>query len=135
MRIFKEYELKLSESVLSIGAFDGLHLGHQSLIDQTVKSAKQRAVPSVVYTFDPPPRAFFQNNTILTTVEEKIELLKQHKIDYVIIAKFTKEYASKSPVAFINEIKQLNPKEVIIGPNFKFGKNQQGDINLLVNHY
>lgn len=134
MRIFKENELNLPASILTIGAFDGMHLGHQSLVKQVVNTAKKKGVPSVVYTFDPPPKAFFQQKKILTMVEEKIELLKQYQVDYVIVAKFTRVYASIAPIEFIHEIKQLHPKKVIIGPNFKFGKNQQGDINLLTKH-
>ena len=135
VRIFNDNELMLQASILTIGAFDGLHLGHQSLIRQVVNSAKQKGVPSVVYTFDPPPRNMFQNKIILTNVDEKIELLRKYQVDYVIIANFDKIYASKLPIEFINEISSLHPKEVIIGPNFKFGKNKAGDINLLADHY
>lgn len=135
MKICRNNELTLASSIVTIGAFDGLHRGHQSLVKQTVNSAKQKGVPSVVYTFDPPPRALFQNKKILTTVHEKVELLQGLGIDYVIIADFNKMYASKKAMEFIHELALLHPHEVIVGPNFNFGMKKQGNINLLAHYY
>lgn len=135
MKVYQAGELKLSSSIVTIGAFDGLHRGHQGLIKQTVKSAKQNKIPSVVYTFDPPPRSLFQNKKILMNVSEKTKILQQCQVDYVVLAKFDEVYASRLPIEFINELKQLHPRKIVVGPNFTFGKGKQGEINLLAAHY
>lgn len=133
--IYNNNELHLASSVVSIGAFDGLHRGHQALIRQTAKRALEVHVPSVVYTFNPPPRTFFQNGTLLTNVEEKIELIKQFGIDYIVIANFNEQYASRPASAFIEELENLGPKEIWVGPNFTFGKGKKGDVKLLSKHF
>lgn len=135
MKVSNTHELTLKSSVMTIGAFDGLHRGHQALIRNAVKRANELGVPSVVYTFDPPPRVFFQKKQLLMTVDEKVELLKQYGVDYVVIASFNKVYANRTPLQFLKEIKQYNPLEIIVGSNFTFGKDKQGDIHLLVKHY
>ncbi|WP_046180110.1 FAD synthetase family protein [Domibacillus tundrae] len=131
MKIFKNGELTLSQSVVTIGAFDGIHIGHQSLITKAVSRAQELNVPSVVYTFDPPPRAYFQKQMILTTVEEKISIIKQLGVDYVIIASFDEHYISRSAEDFLNELCFLFPKEVWVGSNFQFGKGKKGTIEHL----
>lgn len=135
MKVYKEEQLKLNDSVVTIGAFDGLHRGHQALIERTVKSARALGVPSVVYTFDPPPRVLFQGKMNLMSVEEKLEILRNFDVDYVIVADFNKAYASKLPSEFINELSMLGPKEIVIGSDFTFGKNKAGDVNLLIDYY
>jgi riboflavin kinase / FMN adenylyltransferase len=126
MKVFRNNELMLEQSVVTIGAFDGIHRGHQALIERAVNRARELAVPSVVYTFNPPPRAFFQNQMVLTNVGEKISFIKKMKVDYVIIADFNEHYASRSPEAFLQELKVLNPQEVWVGPDFNFGKGKKG---------
>ncbi len=135
MKIYNNSELKLDSSIVTIGAFDGLHRGHQSLIKQAVKSAKQESVPSVVYTFNPPPRILFQSQRVLTTVSEKVELLKGFGIDYVILANFNHAYAARGAFEFIQELYQIQPKVVIVGPNFTFGKEKQGNIQFLSQYF
>ncbi|MEK4030493.1 MULTISPECIES: FAD synthetase [Bacillaceae] len=126
MEVIKNHNLKLKQSVVTIGAFDGIHIGHQSLIKKTVNRARQLNVPAVVYTFDPPPRPYFQNQMILTTVEEKVGFLKKLGIDYAIIARFDEDYVARSAEDFLKELEALSPQEVWIGPNFQFGKGKQG---------
>jgi riboflavin kinase / FMN adenylyltransferase len=135
MHVCKEGELELKQSVVTIGAFDGIHIGHQSLISKAVSRAQELHVPSVVYTFDPPPRAFFQKQMILTNVEEKISFIKKLNVDYVIIANFDEHYISKSAEAFLEELKGLSPKELWVGPNFQFGKGKSGTIEHLVEQF
>ncbi|WP_085524511.1 FAD synthetase [Tuberibacillus sp. Marseille-P3662] len=135
MHIYHNGELDLSSSIVSIGAFDGLHRGHQTLIKKAANRARAFNVPSVVYTFNPPPRTFFQNNLILTTVEEKVDLIKAFDIDYLVIANFNKQYASRPASAFIEELRHLGPKELWVGPNFTFGKGKEGDVKLLAEHF
>lgn len=135
MNIYSNNELMLESSIVTIGAFDGLHRGHQSLIKQAVNRAKLKGIPSVVYTFNPPPRALFQHKRMLTTVHEKVELLKSFSIDYVIVANFNKSYASRRPIEFIYELEKLHPEEIIVGPDFTFGKGKQGDVHLLRQYF
>ncbi|SDI40645.1 riboflavin kinase/FMN adenylyltransferase [Alteribacillus persepolensis] len=134
MNVYSDHQLSLPHSVVSIGAFDGLHLGHQTLINKAASRAKTLGVPSVVYTFNPPPRSFFQQTQVLTSVEEKVELIKRLGIDYVVVADFNKEYASREAIAFVHELQALSPKEVWVGPNFQFGKGKQGTTEFL-SHY
>ncbi|MBO1002237.1 FAD synthetase [Pseudogracilibacillus auburnensis] len=135
MKIYEDNELKLMSSIVTIGAFDGLHRGHLALIERTVTCAKQRGVPSVVYTFDPPPRSFLQQKQILMSVSEKVELVKKYGVDHIVIANFDQMYAAKTPLDFIHEIKLLHPQQINVGPNFTFGKGKQGDVNVLADHF
>ncbi|KZO00732.1 FAD synthetase family protein [Bacillus badius] len=126
MEVIKNNSLHLKQSIVTIGAFDGIHIGHQSLIKKAVRRARQCNISSVVYTFDPPPRAFFQNQMVLTSVEEKVHFLKKLGIDYVIVARFDKDYLAKSAGDFLKELEALSPKEIWVGPNFQFGKGKRG---------
>lgn len=130
-----EGSLKLSGSVIAIGAFDGVHQGHQTVIGEAVERSKVLRVPSLVYTFDPPPRFYFQGVRILTPVKEKLTLIKQLKVDYVVVAKFDEFYISRPPIDFIKYVKRLNPLEIIVGSDFRFGKNREGDIHLLGTYF
>ncbi|MGG0240272.1 FAD synthetase [Bacillus rhizoplanae] len=127
--------LRLPGSVIAIGAFDGVHQGHQAVIREAVKKARILGVPSVVYTFDPPPRHCFQGARILTPVPKKLVRLEQLGIDHVIIARFDELYASRHPLDFIKNLMNLNPLEIMVGEDFRFGKNREGDINLLARHF
>ncbi|MFB4165350.1 FAD synthetase [Alteribacillus sp. JSM 102045] len=135
MYIYNNNELNLESSIISIGAFDGLHRGHQTLIRQAVHRARELNVPSVVYTFNSPPRAFFQNSIVLTSLNEKIELIKQFEVDYIVVANFNEQYASRPASAFIEELCSLAPKEIFVGPNFTFGKGKKGDVCLLSENF
>ncbi|WP_035711429.1 FAD synthetase family protein [Salibacterium aidingense] len=135
MHIYADNQLTLPSSVVSIGAFDGMHRGHQALIKYSVARARKLDVPAVVYTFDPPPRAHFQNSVVLTTIEEKVKLIRQLGADYTIVAQFNDEYASRPPTSFIKEMAFLRPEEIRVGPNFQFGKEKQGDVELLSEYF
>jgi riboflavin kinase/FMN adenylyltransferase len=126
MKVFENGELTLKQSVVTIGAFDGIHIGHQSLIAKAVNRARELDVPSVIYTFDPPPRAYFQKQMILTNVEEKIKFIKKLGVDYAIIANFDEHYLLKSAEDFLGELNVLNPQEIWVGPDFQFGKGKKG---------
>lgn len=120
--------LKLSASVVTVGAFDGVHLGHQALIRLLVERAKFLNVPSVVYTFNPPPRCYFQQVPLLTTLEEKLERLARLKVEHVVVARFDKVYMSRSAEEFMDELQALNPVEIWVGHDFRFGHRRQGGI-------
>lgn len=127
--------MKLSGSVIAIGAFDGVHQGHQSVIREAVERSEILGVPSLVYTFDPPPRFYFQGVRILTPVEEKLNLMGQLGVDHVVVAPFDEFYVSRPPIDFIKDLMNFNPLEIIVGNNFRFGKDRVGDIHLLANYF
>lgn len=127
--------LELPESVIAIGAFDGVHKGHQEVIRMAVEKAKASNITSVVYTFDPPPRNFFQGVQILTPIQEKVKRIEKLGVDYVVAASFDEWFATRPPNDFICELTKLNPMEIIIGADFRFGKNREGDVALLKKYF
>ncbi|HEY8341984.1 MAG TPA: adenylyltransferase/cytidyltransferase family protein [Calditerricola sp.] len=131
MRMHGDATLVLPASVVTIGAFDGVHLGHQALIRRAVAQARTLGVPSVVYTFDPPPRCYLQRVPMLTPLEEKVRRLAQLGVDHVVVARFDETYMSRSAEAFIEELRALNPVEIWVGRDFRFGRGRQGGIDAL----
>ncbi|WP_050979088.1 FAD synthetase family protein [Bacillus methanolicus] len=131
MRIHTERTLQLPASVLTIGALDGVHLGHQTLISRAKERAKELEVPLVVYTFDPPPRVYFKNTLLLTPLTEKIKRLRFLGVDHVIVASFDADYVTRGASSFLDELTDLNPLEIWAGPDFQFGRNKEGNINTL----
>lgn len=118
--------LKLPASVVTIGAFDGVHRGHQALIRRAKDRAVLLGVPAVVYTFDPPPRAFFQAALILMPPAEKLRRLEGLGVNHVVLASFDTEYATRGPQAFLDELEALSPREVWVGCDFRFGGRREG---------
>ncbi len=123
--------------VATIGTFDGVHLGHQKLLYQ-LKTAKQTlGLQTVVLTFDPHPRKIlFPEQTdlkLLSLTNEKLDLLKSYGVDVTVVYPFDRDFASIDAEKYIAEIliKQLNVKHLIIGYDHKFGKNREGDFQLL----
>lgn len=135
MKVHKGSSPDLNGSVVAIGGFDGMHLGHQAVIREVVKRSELYNVPSVVYTFDPPPRYYFQESIILTSIEQKIRKIKELKVENVIVAHFNKRYTQRSATSFIKELEKIQPKEIIVGSNFRFGKNKEGDVQKLKEHF
>ncbi|CAM3675454.1 FAD synthetase family protein [Mesobacillus zeae] len=122
-------------SIIAIGAFDGVHKGHQEVIKQAVQRSKKRKVPSVVYTFDPPPLVFFQGARMLTSIEEKLEKIEKLGVDHVVVARFDHLFAKRNAYRFIDTLRKLNPAEIIVGEDFRFGKDRLGDIALLEKYF
>ncbi|MFC7393167.1 FAD synthetase [Scopulibacillus cellulosilyticus] len=135
MKVHAAGSLQLPSSVLTIGALDGVHRGHQILISRAQQRAKEFGVPMVVYTFDPPPKVYFQHSILLTPLEEKIRRLKILGVDDLIIAPFDTKYASKGATAFLDEISELNPLEIWEGSDFRFGRNRDGDTSTLCKRF
>ncbi|GLY11880.1 MULTISPECIES: FAD synthetase family protein [Bacillaceae] len=127
--------LKLPASVLTIGALDGIHRGHQALLLKAKERAKKLEVPFVVYTFDPPPKVFFTGCQLLMTVEEKLQRLDMLRVDHVIVGPFNEAFMKQEVPDFIEEIQEMNPLEVWEGPNFLFGKNRKGTIEVLRRYF
>lgn len=118
---------------LAIGNFDGIHLGHQQIINSLKKNSLEKKLASAVMSFEPHPAGFFDKsksqNYYLTTLKQKIRTLKNYQIDYLILVNFNKFFSEISAPNFINEIlqKQLRVKNIIVGYDFTFGKNRQGN--------
>lgn len=126
----------MSEStVVVIGVFDGVHKGHQALLNRAKEIADGRAI--VALTFDPHPRTVFAPDSVppmLTTLADRVELLKIHNADQVAVMKFNEQFASMSPEKFVEDIlvKQLNVSTVIVGKNFTYGAKAAGNVDSLI---
>ena len=127
--------LRLWDSVVTVGAFDGVHRGHQALIRHAVDRADRLGVPSVAYTFDPPPKAVFGDAPVLTPRPEKTRRLGALGLDHAVIAAFDAAYAARSAEDFLEELADLNPFEVWVGPDFRFGRGQAGDVAMLARRF
>ncbi|MEW6638219.1 MAG: FAD synthetase family protein [Actinomycetota bacterium] len=135
MKVYPDQTLCLPGSVVTIGAFDGVHRGHQALIGRAVDRARELDVPAVVYTFDPPPRAYFQGAPVLTPLARKIRRLRVLGPGYVVVAGFDAGYAARSAEDFLEELAALNPSEVWVGVDFRFGRGGAGDVDALATRF
>ena len=123
-------------SIISIGNYDGIHLGHKAIL-QTVRSlSSELYLPSIVITFEPYPWEFFlQKKTVprLTTFREKIELFEKEGVDKVLCVRFDENFAKLPPEQFVNNllVKKLGAKYLILGKDFRFGRDRSGSIDLL----
>lgn len=127
------------ESVLTVGTFDGIHRGHQKIIENVKTVAKSRGALSTLVTFEPHPQLVLMKKDkpqikLLTTREEKIDLLRNIGLDRVIVLQFTPALASLSPEEFVRKIliEKLCMKHFIIGHDHAFGRNRAGNFSLLV---
>ena len=122
--------------VVTIGNFDGVHLGHQEVLAQVADKAAELQLPSMLMTFEPYPSEFFQHGEIpprLTRFREKIEVLRRYAIDKVLNLRFDDGLCSLTAEAFIQQIlvDKLAARYVVIGDDFRFGKGRKGDFDLL----
>ena len=126
------------DCVATIGNFDGVHLGHQKVLEQLKKTARETSLISTVVVFEPQPIEFFSPGKApsrLTRLREKIQQFSLQNIDRVVCLRFDQQFANLSAEQFVDDIllKALAVKELIIGDDFHFGKNRQGNYNYLVN--
>lgn len=122
-----------TETVVAVGSFDGVHLGHQALLARLKERSRHYRVPSVVYTFDPPTRVLTQGVEFLSTLPEKLDLLTRYGIDEVIAVPFTHEFASRPKEAFLDDLRVLRPRALVVGEDFHFGKGRAGGLADLKN--
>lgn len=123
-------------NVVTIGNFDGVHLGHQEIIKQLKKQARKYHVPATLMTFQPTPQDFFAGKSSpdkLSRFHDKMQLLKDQGVDRVICIAFNQKLADLSANDFIEKIlvNGLHAKHLVIGDDFQFGKNRQGNFQLL----
>lgn len=122
--------------VLTIGNFDGVHLGHQEVLKSVLEEAAQKELPSVVMIFEPLPIEYFcaeKAPVRLMNLREKLQALSKTKIDYVLLARFNQVFASRTADAFVEEIllTGLNVKHLVVGDDFRFGKGREGNFAFL----
>ncbi len=122
-------------TVLTIGLFDGVHVGHQAVIRRVVEEAKRLGKESAVVTFDRHPAAILQPGSgplLLTDARLKEDLLLAQGIDQVVMIEFTREFAGLTPTDFLEDyIMPLQPDKILVGEDFRFGRNGAGDVILL----
>ena len=135
MKIIRNSNLRQLPCVVTIGNFDGVHLGHQALLTEVKKRAHDLKLESAVITFEPNPKDYFSQNkpqTRISSLREKIELFNEIKIDRVHIIKFNQEFSKVTANEFISVlIKQLKVKEIVVGEDFCYGRGREGSIKQL----
>ncbi|NND63322.1 MAG: bifunctional riboflavin kinase/FAD synthetase [Flavobacteriaceae bacterium] len=120
--------------VVTIGTFDGVHIGHKAILRRLVESARVQYLDSVLLTFFPHPRMVLQgdkNLRLLNTISEKKELIEATGVDHFVVHPFTKEFSRLTAVEYVRDIlvNQLNAKKIIIGYDHRFGRNRTADIS------
>jgi riboflavin kinase/FMN adenylyltransferase len=127
-----------TKAVLTIGSFDGVHLGHKTILQQLTEAAKAIEGTSVVISFFPHPKLFLgQNNdkpiALLNTISEKAALMEKSGVDHLVLVPFTADFASMEAEAYISDflVRFFHPHTVIIGHDHRFGKNRSGDFQLM----
>jgi len=137
MQVFRGVpERATTSAVLTIGNFDGVHLGHRALLDELKAKARELGLPSAVLTFEPHPRELFapdQAPARLASLRDKIELLAECGVDRVHVCRFNRALASLTAEQFIERIlvRGLAVRHLIIGDDFRFGRGRAGDFALL----
>lgn len=141
MKVYKSLEeyTPVKNAVVTTGTFDGVHLGHKTIIKQLKKIATKNNGETVLITFHPHPRLVLQPNSdikLLGTIEERIELLAEVGIDHLIIIPFTKEFSRISSIEFVRDIlvNQICTKKLVIGYDHHFGRNREGSFEHLLEY-
>ena len=139
VKLYKNFNINNhhKNSIILIGNFDGLHLGHQKLFKLALSYKKKYNSKIGVINFDPMPKMYFNNslkNFKISSVNQKLELLKELKVDFIITKKFDKNFSKIKSIKFIKEIlyKKLNCKFIFVSNNFRFGNKREGDVKLLL---
>lgn len=137
MKIIRDSDTqKIDASVLTTGAFDGVHLGHQTVINEVKRRATVRGIDSVVVTFDVHPAVVVRPDSapkILTRLPRKLELLQSLGVDVVYVIEFDEARASTSAEDFVRDVfvNRLSAKEILVGSDFNFGKGREGTVEFL----
>ena len=132
----KEFKAVEKTSVVTIGTFDGVHIGHQEIIKSLVKNAHNNKDKSVILTFYPHTRLILQKGIdlkLITILQEKISLLEKTGLDHLIIEPFTKEFSRLTALDFVRNIlvEKLKIKKLVIGYDHHFGRNREGNFEQL----
>jgi riboflavin kinase/FMN adenylyltransferase len=125
------------KTIITIGTFDGVHIGHQKIVEKLIENAKNRNAESAILTFFPHPRMVLQDQTeirLLNTIDERISLLEKKGLDNLIIHPFDKAFSRLTAEEFVKEIlvDQLNIEKIVIGYDHRFGRNRTANIDDLI---
>ncbi len=125
------------QAVVTVGFFDGVHVGHRRVLGRTVEAGRERDLPTAAVTFDRHPREILspgEEPRLLTTVERKASLIEEIGIDTLVVLEFTREFSRWPPERFMAEILRdgLHARHCVMGANFTFGHRAQGNVELLV---
>ena len=138
MKIYKNLRIdkKFTNASIAIGNFDGVHLGHQKVLNEAKLKAKKSGSAFGVVTFEPVPKMFFNKrlkNHRINNLRQKVYYLEKNKVDFLIVIKFNKKFSKLSPDNFIENIlfNKIGCKFIFVSQNFRFGKNREGGINKL----
>ena len=138
LKLYKNFSVSKNHknSILLIGNFDGLHIGHQKLFNFAQKYKKKHKIKIGVLTFDPMPKMFFDKklkNFKISNLNQKINSFDKFKIDFVVIKKFDKKFSKMNYIKFIDSVlfKKLSPKYIFVSNNFRFGNKREGNVNKL----
>jgi len=139
VKLYKNFNIKKihKRSIILIGNFDGVHLGHQKLFKLAQSYKKKYNLKMGVVNFDPMPKMFFNKklkNFRLSSKNQKLNLLNNFNIDFVVTKKFNKTFSKTKSINFIKNIlsKKLNARFIFISNNFRFGNKREGDVKLLI---
>ncbi|MGL4608903.1 MAG: riboflavin biosynthesis protein RibF, partial [Trueperaceae bacterium] len=122
-------QLTLKGTIICIGNFDGVHVGHQMLLEHMQKLSSEHRKPSAILTFFPPSKVFFQGGDYLSSEAEKLELLRVYAPDAVVVIPFNEAYTQTPKEDFLAQLGQLEPHTIIVGEDFRFGYKRQGTLN------
>ena len=139
VKLYKNFDIKKNHkgSIILIGNFDGVHLGHQKLFKLAQSYKKKHNLKIGIINFDPMPKMFFNRslkNFRLSSISQKLNLLNDLDIDFIITKKFDKIFSKTKSINFIKNIlvQKLNAKFIFVSNNFRFGNKREGDVNLLI---
>jgi riboflavin kinase/FMN adenylyltransferase len=139
VKLYKNFDIKKSHkgSIILIGNFDGVHLGHQKLFKLAQAYKKKFQLKIGVVNFEPMPKMFFNKslkNFRLSSLNQKINLLKNLKVDFIITKKFNKIFSKTKSISFIKKIlsQKLDAKFIFVSSNFRFGNKREGDVKFLI---
>jgi riboflavin kinase/FMN adenylyltransferase len=135
MNTIESYKNKRN-SVVTIGTFDGVHIGHQKIIKRLIKTAKESDLDAVILTFFPHPRMVLQKDSnikLINTIDERSQIIEGLGVDYLLVKKFTNRFSRLSAEDFVKQIlvDKLKAKKVIIGYDHRFGRNRNANIENL----
>lgn len=135
-RNLKEIDGVISNAAVTVGNFDGVHLGHQEIFSRVRSAARALGGPSVVVTFVPHPLKLFPSHKslqLITPYAEKENLIKESGVDYLVVIPFSSEFAAIQAREFVSEILvgQIGMKKLIVGYDYSFGRNREGNVQLL----
>ena len=141
MKLYNSFNIKKKHknSIILIGNFDGIHVGHQKLFKLAKIYKKKYSFKIGVLTFEPMPKMFFNpnlKNFRLSNLNQKIENLGKLHVDFVIIKKFDRKFSKTKSISFIKETlgKKINPKFIFVSNNFRFGNKREGDVKQLIKY-